>query len=678
MLATASAPTLRVYLTILSTGLSKKPYIVLLGDVGAGKSTLVEKVTGLKGRSSGKGRSFTKKASYALSTDNSLIISDTPGVNVISDKLAQNVWITQALNLQPVSQILITVKADTRMENVINRVQEYSSKLSALDKREAVGLVVTNMDNREIDWTESDFCAELEQSNIPIGKPIFSKKDIIGSELLRQMHDECKNSDGSIKQFDMNIDSENFQKIFKPSQNERLSNDAIVREKKRMALASESFFETFDQLGEENEKMDLLFEFQAWSVSEMIEAQKRVAEDMQPMEADEKDEAELMHRLDYLKDVLIAELHKVKKRADDYSKKYKDAVLRTCPKCGTPWTKAEGCDGLTTCGEQKVSREESNSSLASFHFEWVTHDGDGTPEKLKITRDEEKEASEKVVKDFERQRQEEVNTGRVTPLVMNKISEALTAPTLELLLEQKETEPDTEWVKELTERLTFPGLKDVPENQRDEQMVNRVADILRSLRMEHMFANQGVRQEETGTSADPVIQLAETLTKFGGIYVPHEISSIEVNQLEEAIRRRQETWEKLSNREKEVRRDTERRMIKHQRDFNEAYRKGKELWVKLSDKEREEKLEKEKMREDKREKERIERFKLSGRKGCGAKISWKEMKPLPPDQIPVGLSWAAADVKKPKNAVRAFEDKLEDLISKQKPRFDLCISNVKT
>ena len=76
---------------------------------------MVEKVTGLKGRSSGKGRSFTRKASYALSEDDSLLISDTPGVNVSSDKFAQNVWITQALNLEPVSQILITVKADTRI-----------------------------------------------------------------------------------------------------------------------------------------------------------------------------------------------------------------------------------------------------------------------------------------------------------------------------------------------------------------------------------------------------------------------------------------------------------------------------------------------------------------------------------------------------------------------------------
>ena len=43
---------------------------------------------------------------------------------------------------------------------------------------------------------------------------------------------------------------------------------------------------------------------------------------------------------------------------------------------------------------------------------------------------------------------------------------------------------------------------------------------------------------------------------------------------------------------------------------------------------------------------------------------------LPPHQIPPGLSWAAADVKKTKTAVRAFENRLDDLISEQKPRFD--------
>ena len=36
---------------MLSTS-ERAPYVVLLGDVGTGKSTLVEKLTGIKGRSS--------------------------------------------------------------------------------------------------------------------------------------------------------------------------------------------------------------------------------------------------------------------------------------------------------------------------------------------------------------------------------------------------------------------------------------------------------------------------------------------------------------------------------------------------------------------------------------------------------------------------------------------------
>ena len=111
---------------------------MLVGPAGAGKTTLMEKVTDHKKSSSGGGIRLNQRANYAWSKDNSLLLCDTPGVSVMNDKFARNMWIALALNLQPVSQILITVKADTRMENVIDRVKEFSFKLAALDNWEAV------------------------------------------------------------------------------------------------------------------------------------------------------------------------------------------------------------------------------------------------------------------------------------------------------------------------------------------------------------------------------------------------------------------------------------------------------------------------------------------------------------------------------------------------------------
>ena len=354
-----------------------------MGDVGSGKSTLVEKVTGLKGRSSASSSSVTKKASYSLSTDNSFVVTDTPGVNVTSDKFAQNVWIAQALNLRPVSQILITVKADTRMENVIGRVKDYMLKLSALGEKEAISLVVTHMDNRDLNWTEEDFCAELVKERIAITNPIFTGNNINRPVLLKKMHEKCKDKDGNTKHFNINIDSDNFNKVFRTSQHERRGHDAIVKEKERMALGSRSFFEVFDTMDQENDKMDLLCEFQGWAVSEMIEAQKRVEEVVN--EEGTKDAAETMQRLIFLKDVLEGELLQVKEKVDEYNKKHGNSQFRKCPHCGTIWSLAEGCEGLTICGEMVFGRDERDSgSMATFKFEWELKDN--IPQRLQITR----------------------------------------------------------------------------------------------------------------------------------------------------------------------------------------------------------------------------------------------------------------------------------------------------
>ena len=88
----------------------RPPYVVLLGDVGTGKSTLVEKLTGESGRSSDSSMSYTRSSEVFWVPDGSLIIADTPGSNALEDKLEHNIWIAGALNYMPVSRILLKLK----------------------------------------------------------------------------------------------------------------------------------------------------------------------------------------------------------------------------------------------------------------------------------------------------------------------------------------------------------------------------------------------------------------------------------------------------------------------------------------------------------------------------------------------------------------------------------------
>ena len=92
-------------------------YVVLLGDVGSGKSTVVEKLTGEKGRSSESSISYTRTSEAFCVPDGSLVISDTPASNAMDYQLEHNVRIAAAFNYKLVSRLFIVAKAENRKEN---------------------------------------------------------------------------------------------------------------------------------------------------------------------------------------------------------------------------------------------------------------------------------------------------------------------------------------------------------------------------------------------------------------------------------------------------------------------------------------------------------------------------------------------------------------------------------
>ena len=96
--------------------LSGSHYVVLVGDVGSGKSTILEKLTGARNKSSNSFESFTRASEGLYTPDRSLIVADTPGSNAMRDKMEHNVWIARALNFQPVSRYHRARKRDETVD----------------------------------------------------------------------------------------------------------------------------------------------------------------------------------------------------------------------------------------------------------------------------------------------------------------------------------------------------------------------------------------------------------------------------------------------------------------------------------------------------------------------------------------------------------------------------------
>ena len=130
------------------------PYVVLMGDVGHGKSRIVEKACGVTNLSSNASETFTRESKLFHSADGRLIVADTPGSNAMKDKLSHNCEIAVALNYADISRIFIVVKAETRIDNGVGAVRKYAEQLVDLDM-DALAVIVTHMD--QVTWEEGDF-----------------------------------------------------------------------------------------------------------------------------------------------------------------------------------------------------------------------------------------------------------------------------------------------------------------------------------------------------------------------------------------------------------------------------------------------------------------------------------------------------------------------------------------
>lgn len=107
------------------------PYIILIGAVGSGKTTLSEKLTGKRNLGVKNFGSSATRVSTIYRTE-SFEFADTPGYMSIDNKLDHAVNIVCALHYRPVSRIFILVKFNSRIDNMFRDVKEIVAPLMSL------------------------------------------------------------------------------------------------------------------------------------------------------------------------------------------------------------------------------------------------------------------------------------------------------------------------------------------------------------------------------------------------------------------------------------------------------------------------------------------------------------------------------------------------------------------
>merc|ERR1719183_1683746 len=117
----------------------------------------------------------------------------------------------------------------------------------------------------------------------------------------------------------------------------------------------------------EQDKIDMVFEFQAFMGEEIYRAQQRVSE-ANTFTFCGGDLASQAGHIANLTNQLKAVLLDVRTVALGYQSNAGISQLRKCPHCNEVWAKLEGCDGGTTCGNKPSSFDGRFQSMANFSF----------------------------------------------------------------------------------------------------------------------------------------------------------------------------------------------------------------------------------------------------------------------------------------------------------------------
>jgi hypothetical protein len=330
--------------------------VVMLGKVGMGKSTIVEKVTGIAGQSSDSSVSFTRAALAVKTKCHKLQIIDTPGDNSMEDKLEHNLQIAYAMSHDPVSLILVTVKADMRIDNTVGLVREHMERF--LDFSDMLCPCVTHMD--QVTWNHSDFTKHLE-NELGVSSCIFVSASTPGAHILSSILKHCK------PPLDIRITSNNFLKYFKINDNNMKIMKCVNDEVGKFKTALREFEKYIKLPSTPEEKTDLAFEFQAFMHEEITKASQRVADvnNFQLIPT-----ANEIGHLANLTNQLKATLLQVRTLTLGYHAQAGVSELRKCPHCGLVWAKIVGCNGVTTCGN-RVSCADGRSEFTAFWFEFT-------------------------------------------------------------------------------------------------------------------------------------------------------------------------------------------------------------------------------------------------------------------------------------------------------------------
>lgn len=330
-------------------------YFVLIGDTGAGKSSIYEKIMGKTGLSSNSSNFVTTESRVGL-TDN-IMIADTPGLKASRDKLDHALQILGALKFRSLNGLIFVVSITDRTSLIIRKIEKLITPFEAY--KNLISVIITKHDKEpqyNKDELENDIKNELEISNVYISSNLSTKKDYL--KFFKKIN--AQTSDITIQPIEL---TRYFKLGEKDKKKVRILDKFIANYREICTNGTQYVL----GLKDEQERMDATFSLNALLTDTIPEIQQEFAQEAGLNLWDNNDLMWSMH----LGCAMKKELLEIRHAIDTYQKNTPQSLqtYKKCPYCGNVFVLVEMCDGITTCGNKPHAGDE-RPKISIFKWNW--------------------------------------------------------------------------------------------------------------------------------------------------------------------------------------------------------------------------------------------------------------------------------------------------------------------
>lgn len=323
--------------------------IILFGEVGCGKTTLVNKLCGVDLLTKDSGYSCTRNVQFAATPDNSLVI-DFPGLSAAEDVVNHIKKQKSTLKIIPARIICFVIKYER-----YDLIQKKAIQMYKIfhEHKENICVIITfseKLKSTHKDEIQYIFKTKLQ---IPNKNVIFSSLYTSSSEILKKLN-VCKNSVSNIKSINFSERS-----LIDTAGKEGVSMELIeLREEeiKKYNKAVDTFRKEFNKANEYSLKFALYYSFRDYKDTLLDNYSNIVKSKVLDIDTAVVEiitfNNELYEAFNKITERFEAEM---KVESENYNGD-KNNRYKRCPHCGKIWFKVSGCNNVR-CGNRTKRKD---------------------------------------------------------------------------------------------------------------------------------------------------------------------------------------------------------------------------------------------------------------------------------------------------------------------------------